>query len=213
MDADDHFKQKQDQFDLEDDDSDDDTNSYKTFNVSTGDRNYVLELVMKSNEISSEQRTNFINMLNKADGIVSENNDDNNARHRLHYRFRSILVARPHKIVNDWIINEGKTRIVLSYQTYKKCMKFKRSVSKQIEEQLLKNRKKKNVINEMNNFYPEFELKVMPKRHSLHYNFGLQATSRTNYFERRTSVATQQTRTKYEFQYTPVLQRIAKTNK
>ena len=196
-----------------DDDSDDDTNSYKTLSSKTGVRKYDLVLVMMNTDMTTEQEQNFIKLLHQADGLLSQQlrQDINgpNISRRYHYRFRSIFYPKQvEDIVGIEIIQEGNQRVVLAHDSYKKCMKFKKNMSRLVEELKSKNSNKTSKY-----MLPMFDIKVLPIRHSLKYNFGQKQTLKANYQDRQSILATQQTRSKYKFEYNPVLHRINTANK
>eukprot|EP01084_Bolivina_argentea_P229041 386671_1 len=153
-----------------DDDSDDDTNSYKTLNGTH--KKYDLVLVMSSTDLNMEQQKNFIRLLHRADGLLSKELFNENIRNdfarKYHHRFSSIFYPKEvEDIVKREIITEGNQRIVLANDQYRKCIKFKKNISRLIEQELNNNNNKSN---NNNNKLPQFEIKVMPRLIS--YNFG-----------------------------------------
>jgi len=195
--------------DLSDDDSDDDTKSYKTLRNARGGANrYDLVLVLTNTDFNMEQRRNFSQLLHSADGVTSNDPQERTIGHRYHHRFRSIFYPKKVEDIMDEICVEGNQRIVLAHDAYRKCIKFKKNVSKIVEEKTLRGQRSHS----QRYMLPEFEIKVMPLRHSLKYNFGQKQKNKASYQVRQSVLATQQTRTKYQFQYTPVLKRIVDSN-
>jgi len=218
-DAEDQYNQKQEELkkenanpfigDLSDSDSDDDTNSYKTLKNTRGDANkYDLVLVMTDTDMNDEQRTNFSELLKAADGQIKDEEEQTLIRTRYHHRVKSIFYPKKVGDIMEEIVSEGNQRIVLAHDAYRKCMKFKKNVSRIVEEE----RNSRSAQHSAKYLLPEFEIKVMPLRHSLKYNFGQKQKNKASYQVRQSVLATQQTRSKYQFQYTPVLKRIVESN-
>ena len=151
---------------LSDSDSDDDNNSYKTHKAARGQSNkYDLVLVMFDPDMSQEQRRNFGTLLNRADGLTSNDHQEQTIGHRYHHRFRSIFYPKKVDDIMEEICGEGNQRMVLAHDAYRKCMKFKKNVSRIVEEMMAQN----NKINSARSKYllPEFDIKVMPLRYVL----------------------------------------------
>lgn len=149
---------------LSDSDSDDDNNSYKTHKAARGQSNkYDLVLVMFDTDLNQEQRVHFKELLNRADGLTSNDRQEQTIGHRYHHRFRSIFYPKKVDDIMEEICGEGNQRMVLAHDAYRKCMKFKKNVSRIMEEMMAHN--DKNSIARSKYLLPEFDIKVMPLRY------------------------------------------------
>jgi len=158
-----------------------------------------LVLTVESTDMSPKQRQNLCAVLSAAEKEI--NSSGRNGQRR---RKRNFLDQTVERIVAQ-ICDEGNQRMVLARNELRKCRAFKDAARRVVERE-----KGSGRIGIIRNSFPlpVFEIMVMPIQQSLKYNLGQARKEGDVYEEKQSALGTRQTRHRYLFQHTPVLQSI-----